>query len=67
MSFVKKWRENYCLSVLSHLYSGTLGVSIEEVQCIPLFLSAMPRGVAVANIYVVNQLLNLTLMEDNFL
>ena len=27
----------------------------------------MPRGVAVANIYVVNQLLNLTLMEDNFL
>ena len=27
----------------------------------PLFLSAMPRGVAVANIYVVNQLLNLTL------
>ena len=30
-------------------------------------LSAMPRGVTVANIYVVNQLLNLTLMEDNFL
>ena len=27
----------------------------------------MPRGVAVANIYVVNQLLNLTLMVDNFL
>ena len=27
----------------------------------------MPRGVAVANIYVVNQLLNLTLLEDNFL
>ena len=53
--------------LFSHLYSGTLGVSIEEVQCIPLFLSAMPRGVAVANIYVVNQLLNLTLMEDNFL
>ena len=27
----------------------------------------MPRGVAVANIYVVNQRLNLTLMVDNFL
>ena len=27
----------------------------------------MPRGVAVASIYVVNQLLNLTLMLDNFL
>ena len=27
----------------------------------------MPRGVAVANIYVVKQLLNLTLMEDDFL
>ena len=27
----------------------------------------MPRGVAVANIYVVNQLLNLTLMVGNFL
>ena len=27
----------------------------------------MPRGVAVANIYVVNQLLNLTLMVDTFL
>ena len=27
----------------------------------------MPRGVAVANIYAVNQLLNLTLMLDNFL
>ena len=27
----------------------------------------MPRGVAVANIYVVNQLLNLMLMVDNFL
>ena len=34
---------------------------------IPLFLSAMPRGVAVGNMYVVNQLLNLTLMVDNFL
>ena len=33
----------------------------------PLLLSAMPRGVTVANIYVVNQLLNLTLMVDNFL
>ena len=32
-----------------------------------LFLSAMPRGVAVANIYVVNQLFNQTLMVDNFL
>ena len=55
------------LILLSHLYLGALGVSIEEVECIPLFLSAMPRGVAVANIYVVNQLLNLTLMVDNFL
>ena len=27
----------------------------------------MPRGEAVANIYVVNQLSNLTLMVDNFL
>ena len=27
----------------------------------------MPRGVAVVNIYVANQLLNLTLMVDNFL
>ena len=27
----------------------------------------MPRGVAVTNIYVVNQLLNLTLMVDHFL
>ena len=27
----------------------------------------MPRGVAVANNYVENQLLNLTLMKDNFL
>ena len=26
----------------------------------------MPRGEAVANTYVVNQLLNLTLMVDNF-
>ena len=33
----------------------------------PLFLSAIPRGVAVANICVVNQLLNLTLLVDNFL
>ena len=45
---------------------------VEEFQdgCLVLgnlFLSAMPRGVAVANIYVVNQLLNLTLMVDNFL
>ena len=32
-------------------FSG-LGVNIEEVKCVPLFLSAMPRGVAVANIYV---------------
>ena len=33
----------------------------------PSISSAMPRCVAVANIYVVNQQLNLTLMEDNFL
>ena len=47
--------------------STTTEPSIEEVQCIPLFLSAMPRGVAVANIYIVNQLSNLTLIVDNFL
>ena len=33
----------------------------------PSFLSAEQRGVAVANIYVVNQLSNLTLIVDNFL
>ena len=49
------------------MFLGTLGVSIEEVHCIPLFLSAMSRGVAVANIYVENQQLNLSLMVDNFL
>ena len=27
----------------------------------------LPRGVAVANIYVVNQLLNLTLIVDNLI
>ena len=32
----------------------------------PSILSAMPRCVAVANIYVVNQLLNIALMVDNF-
>ena len=42
-------------------------VMVRIYKCIPLFLSAMPRGVAVASIYVVNQLLNLTLMVDNFL
>ena len=39
---------------------------MKEVLCISLFLSAMPRNLVVANIYVVNQLLNLTLI-DNFL
>ena len=45
--------------LLCHLYLGTLGVSIEEVKCI-LFRSAVPRGVVVVNIYVVNSLSNLT-------
>ena len=62
------FRNQFVFLILSHLYLRTLGVSIEEVQCIPLFLSAMPRDVAVVNIfYVVNQLLNLKLMVDNFL
>ena len=49
------------------MHLGTLGVRREKVKCIPLFLSAMPRGVAVANMYVVNQLLNLILMIDYLL
>ena len=48
------------LAVVCFFILETLGLSTKEVQCIPLFLSATPRGVAVANIYVVNQLLNLT-------
>ena len=43
-----------------------LGVSIEEVQCNLQFPSALPRGVTVVNIYVVDPPLNLTLMVDNF-
>ena len=49
------------------MHLRTLGVRREEVKCIPLFLSAVPRGVAVAIMCVVNQLLNLISMIDYFL
>ena len=39
---------------------------MEELLCIPPF-SCAPEGVAVANIYVVNQLLILMLLVDSFL
>ena len=40
---------------------------MEEVYCILLFGSAMPIGVDVVNMYVVNPISNLMLMVDNFL
>ena len=46
----------FAFLLFSHLYLGTLVVNIDEVLCILQFQSAIPRGVVVVNIYVVNPL-----------
>ena len=42
--------KKFAFLLLNHLLLGTLGVSIEKLQCNHPFLSAMPRCVAVVNI-----------------
>ena len=57
--------DNFLYRHFKQTNHSTSSIYLQPVQ--KILLSAMPRGVAVANIYVVNQLLNLTLMVDNFL
>ena len=55
----------WCTNYSSVRTNTRFTVNIEEVQCNFLFPSALPRGVAAVNIYVVDPPLNLTLMLDN--